>query len=652
MDNNKSFYELISSKKIQIPIIQRDYAQGRTSNLDICKDFLNTIKENLISNTPINLDFVYGNDIEDTFQPLDGQQRLTTLFLLHWYAYQKEKADDNIIEQTLLNFSYQTRLSSRRFCESLIKNRIQFSNEYRVSDIIRDSEWYYLSWEQDPTIRAMLNSIDLIHELFFEVENIWKALTEGKLVTFNLLVLENFGLSDDLYIKMNARGKLLTPFENLKAEIQDKASSNNWEAGKQETEKFAHKIDTEWTDFLWNKYNINNSIDTAHMNFIRTLIMISVAKSSSYKPTERSEIIRRINDNINDRTLIKLIDKTAFNYLYDCYELYSKLNEISLNMVMWRHTPNKNLLNQIILGPLTSYTHKVLFFAQTVYLLSCQSFDQEKFNDWMRVIRNIVSRGDVSKEGKRPDIIRSPEAFNGAISLISELEIGCKDIYNYLSSNSIASNFARNQTNEEIEKSKIIINTPQNKALIQEVEDNELLRGRIAFPLLCSGYNGDISSIDFVHLKKVSDVFKNHFNREFDSNDKEFDLLRRALLTIKVKGYYKYYEYWWSFWYAEQITKRKLFPLFREIEYFIGQEEFIPYFQQLVEKLIDQSYNEIIDSFVKPLNMSNWQYRLIKEENLIAGCDKKYIAIAEDDSFCYLLKGKRPSNSDNCIKIY
>ena len=651
MDSNKSFYELISSKKIQIPIIQRDYAQGRIRNLDICKDFLNTIKENLIGKTPINLDFVYGNDVGDTFQPLDGQQRLTTLFLLHWYAYQKEKADDNTIKQTLLSFSYQTRLSSRRFCESLIKNNIDFSEESLISDTIRDSEWYYLSWEQDPTIRAMLNSIDLIHDLFFEVENIWEALTDEKLVTFNLLVLENFGLSDDLYIKMNARGRLLTPFENLKAEIQDKASSNNWESGKPETEKFAHKIDTEWTDFLWNKYNINNTIDRAHMNFISTLIMISVAKSGSYKPTERLEIIRRINDNINDRTLIKLIDETAFNYLYDCYELYSKLSEIKLNMVMWRHTPNKNLLNQIMLGPLTSYTHKVLFYAQTAYLLRCQNFDQDKFNDWMRVIRNIVSRGDVSKEGKRPDIVRCPEAFYGAISLISELELGCEDIYTYLSKNSISSNFARSQTNEEIEKAKIIISTPQNKTLIHEVEDNELLRGRIAFPLLCAGYNGDISNIDFDYLKKVSDVFKNHFNKELDSNDEEFDLLRRAMLTIKVNGYYKYYEYWWSFWYAEQITKRKLFPLFRELEYFIGQDEFIPYFQKLIEKLVNQSYNEIIDSFVKPLNMSNWQYRLIKEDNLIASCDKKYIAIAEDDSFCYLLKGKRPSNSDNCIKI-
>lgn len=652
MDNNKSFYELISSKNIQIPIIQRDYAQGRERNIEICKEFLLTIKESIVSGIPINLDFVYGNDIGDTFQPLDGQQRLTTLFLLHWYAYQKEEPNNTDIKEKLINFSYQTRLSSRRFCESLVKNKVSLLSNDKISDTIRDSEWYYLSWDQDPTIRAMLNSIDLIHEIFAEVDGIWNLLSEKQLVTFNLLVLENFGLSDDLYIKMNARGRLLTPFENLKAEIQDKASSNEWEISKLETEKFAHKIDTEWTDFLWGKYKVNNSIDKAHLNFLSTLVMISVAKNPSYKASDRLEIIRTINDNSNDRMIIKQIDKAAFDYIYNCYELYSKINDINLNLVMWRHTPNQNLLNQILLGPLTSYTHKVLFFAQTEYLLNCQDFNQGKFNDWMRVIRNIVSRGDVTREGKRPDIVRSPEAFSGAISLITEIEQGCNDIYTYLSSTSISSNWQRSQTNEEKIKAEIIMSMPQYKKLIHEVEDNELLRGRIAFPLLCAGYKDDISLIDFDYLNKVSVVFKTYFNKDLDSNVEEFDLLRRTMLTISVKGSYKYYEYWWSFWNAEKINKRKLFPLFREIEYFIGDDWYRYYFMELVRKLVNQTYNEIIESFEKPINMPNWQFRLIKEGDLLAKCDKKYIAIANDDSYCYLLKGKRPSSSDNCIKVF
>ncbi len=75
-----SFYELMQTYKVQIPIIQRDYAQGRTKNLAICKNFLKTLKESIINNKTINLDFIYGNVDKDIFLPLDGQQRLTTLF--------------------------------------------------------------------------------------------------------------------------------------------------------------------------------------------------------------------------------------------------------------------------------------------------------------------------------------------------------------------------------------------------------------------------------------------------------------------------------------------------------------------------------------------------------------------------------------------
>jgi len=39
---------------------------------------------------------------------------------------------------------------------------------------------------------------------------------ERPAITFELLPLEHFGLTDDLYIKMNARGKPLTSFETFK----------------------------------------------------------------------------------------------------------------------------------------------------------------------------------------------------------------------------------------------------------------------------------------------------------------------------------------------------------------------------------------------------------------------------------------------------
>lgn len=55
-----------------------------------------------------------------------------------------------------------------------------------------------------------------------DFQNIWNKLTgEDCPIHFNFLPLSSSELpvSDDLYIKMNARGKALTSFENFKADL-------------------------------------------------------------------------------------------------------------------------------------------------------------------------------------------------------------------------------------------------------------------------------------------------------------------------------------------------------------------------------------------------------------------------------------------------
>lgn len=87
-----SFCRLIEDcQRIEVPLIQRDYAQGRESQKDIRNDFIDALHSSLSlpagdSRLPLNLDFVYGSMEAGNaarFLPLDGQQRLTTLFLLH-----------------------------------------------------------------------------------------------------------------------------------------------------------------------------------------------------------------------------------------------------------------------------------------------------------------------------------------------------------------------------------------------------------------------------------------------------------------------------------------------------------------------------------------------------------------------------------------
>ena len=103
--NILNFFELIDNqKRIEIPIIQRDYAQGREDKKEIRDNFLNALQESISNNRKIQLDFIYGSKIEESFQPLDGQQRLTTLFLLHWYACMKENIP-NEVRDKLKKFS-------------------------------------------------------------------------------------------------------------------------------------------------------------------------------------------------------------------------------------------------------------------------------------------------------------------------------------------------------------------------------------------------------------------------------------------------------------------------------------------------------------------------------------------------------------------
>lgn len=74
----------------------------------------------------------------------------------------------------------------------------------------------------------MLNTIDEIHKYFYHIDNLYESLKED-FISFYYIELEHIGLTDDLYIKMNARGKLLTSFEIFKSGLEQKISDNKWE---------------------------------------------------------------------------------------------------------------------------------------------------------------------------------------------------------------------------------------------------------------------------------------------------------------------------------------------------------------------------------------------------------------------------------------
>lgn len=288
-----SFKELLKGQKVRVPKIQRDYVQGRINPKvdEIRKNFIHTLFLVVKGSKPAaELDFIYGSDRNDAFEPLDGQQRLTTLFLFHWMLGVELSLPNNKIYSL---FTYETRNTSNEFCDELVQHEaIQFTNEARLKDttpsnIIRGRDWFKWEWKYDPTILSMLVMIDAIYgeilkDVQVEVDNklhydIDKFVSNGdsyrknlENIKFNLLNLGEFDMSDELFIKMNARGKQLSDFDKLKStleeelQIQQNEKKENGEslANSEDEKKWRTLMDGVWIDFFWHKYARQRIIDT------------------------------------------------------------------------------------------------------------------------------------------------------------------------------------------------------------------------------------------------------------------------------------------------------------------------------------------------------------------------------------------------------
>jgi hypothetical protein len=279
-DNLKkySFNDLLKQGKLRIPKIQRDYAQGRQSQKvdEIRKVFVHTLLLVVKGKRPATeLDFVYGSNQRNAFEPLDGQQRLTTLFLLHWMMGVNLSVSG---DKKHSMFTYETRNTSDEFCDELVQHEAkQFVNEAKIkestpSNIIKGRDWFKWEWKYDPTILSMLVMIDAIYEEMGQDWEMDMSVCRQNLehITFNLLNLGEFGLSNELFIKMNARGKQLSDFDKLKStleeELQIQQKETDEQGNKLATEKAEEKwrtlMDGAWIDFFWHKYARKTIVET------------------------------------------------------------------------------------------------------------------------------------------------------------------------------------------------------------------------------------------------------------------------------------------------------------------------------------------------------------------------------------------------------
>lgn len=548
MNKNKtSFWNLIGKDSIEIPIIQRDYAQGRIGKEYLRKNFLASIKQALDSGKVLKLDFVYGSVEHGRLQPLDGQQRLTTLWLLHWYiALRAGKLEEACGK--LRYFTYETRISSREFCENLCQAS-NFDNYKDGTDIvsyIKSRTWFYSSWMQDPTIQAMLNMlggtrltdrqgediVDGIEELFKETDRetfgeYWNNLiSENASIVFYYLPLKDFGLSDDLYIKMNARGKQLTAFENFKADlighIQKQAEEKKeWEDLLNPQSGIPIKMDIKWTDIFW-QHNIDKSgkVDEKFFAFLnRYFLNFAIVNTNAKEDSKawklyglKSDDSTLLYDNGLDTYADILATPRPFLELSALFEKIIPNNEFISNELINKYLPqwfNKfdfiptykkgddgsfigvdNNREHIYKISILTQPQRVVFFGICRYFERCSAFNELRFKRWMRIVCNLVENSTIS----------TIDAMINRTKLIDELSSHIENIYEFLADEKtvIQSNASQEQLSEEREKAKQILtgndmdlpDKPENwdndnewnwEMAILEAENHAFFKGAIRF---------------------------------------------------------------------------------------------------------------------------------------------------------------------------
>ena len=248
---------------IEIPIIQRDFAQGRPDDAtkEIRERFLDAIVRAVTTDEDMALDFVYGEVEDGVLRPLDGQQRLTTLFLLHWYVASLARKLDPAAPW--LRFSYATRPTARDFCLTVAEHPYPRCSA-PPSAWVTNQPWYVYPWRQDPTISSMLVMLDAMHERFDPEQTnfgaVWARLSkrEEPAIWFLFLPVADMEYGEDLYIKMNSRGKPLTPFDVFKAALEETLKptlgGRPCPRGCHHDDLYEHltaSIDGTWADLLW-----------------------------------------------------------------------------------------------------------------------------------------------------------------------------------------------------------------------------------------------------------------------------------------------------------------------------------------------------------------------------------------------------------------
>ena len=679
------FKGAFNNKTILIPILQRDYVQGATETVIV--PFLDSLLD-----SDCDLNFIYGYGEKGCFVPVDGQQRLITLWLLHLYIHSRKNSPGEKFDVALKFQSreYATEFCSR-LCEKLRGLLSKVGEDEPLDKAIKNQNWFISSWSKNTTVANMLNTLRYLHKKIREekADEIYDRFFVNKSpVSFAFLdMTEENGLDDDIYIKMNGRGRPLSAFENLKSWMDQQIG------GLPIAKKWKGYMDNRWTSLFWKNRNRTQEhpeeIDDEQLHLFCNLLTLFHIKNSpilldTLSRTEfREELIEYLEldgGHITDEALfnkilgnlvkglmmplvwlerLHLMPSEFFYFAYNAlnvlFERFEEVNESGLYFGGTEDADGQRKTTKLYELSMTGSS-----FGRTLPLLysiiGFRDGSATTLYDWLRITRNLILNRE-SQEGEKnanlKNVIASIEAF--ADKAFSE------NIFDFLGGadaerdryvSNILYPFSNQQIREERLKAK-----PEMRSYNKDFAKLENLRffsGRIKvlFDMLPAG------GLNSENIRSTVDLLALLFNGGDNGITGRFDdrnhYLRRVLMLYPPFRYGFEQNRYWSFcsgldeWRRYAIRNKAPEALIAFVREYASKEwTEDSLYENVKEKAEAVSKSYLTD--ISTAGKDTFKYHFIHHPGIWDYMETK-LAIWRDNPFDIVLK-KRNSNNSHRIEL-
>jgi len=524
------------------------------------------------NNCSCNIGFIYAYydiDVQGRYFLIDGQQRMTTIYLLMAYlAYRDETTrekftsryfqsiDDHLQDDDFRNhrlkLDYRVREVAHEFLQHLIFDMVQtpaknylseilFNNqnwednekkkEEKITTTLKKIPWYHLYYRDDVTVRALIANLYAIHRIvnIYRDEKVdfsaWFSYLEDY-VEFWYFDTNQSSQGEELYIYMNSRGEQLSYNENRRPDFLS--------AGDSMMEK--EEISREWDgiqNFFWKNRGDNPSADRGFNFFLRLVEQLNIAEheildegdakyfTDDRVQTQLKNFITRTNSDSISQELKTYYSESKTKEKWDDLLTYSQILRSFATADYVRNCfPNVDSYLQGVI-PKGDQRPFLVFAALLIAFRHCNDIDYIKFKRCRLFFENLMRHSGVETE---PTI-----GGRALFSLARHIDQHQQDLYslcNYPQDNNLLSYEEKNKLQylSDLARCDATVADSRLQFIDDVLRNDTLLKGKIYLLIYAAAQNDEIGNNPYTLLEdgemrmKIQNL-KEKLHESFKSKD-------------------------------------------------------------------------------------------------------------------------------------